>query len=186
MLSIESIGTACSTFSNPVPSASAAPTTPRMLPERPVRSHESSYSAVVAVGPDELTDLVEEAVLQEFERLSDRGGVLGAMERMYQRTKIQEESLHYERQKHTGELPIIGVNTYLDPQGSPTVLPREVIRSRDDEKEFEVDYVRADGAPGDSDTYPRVNVIARREGTFKGPCIDKQALFRSNLASEFR
>ncbi len=74
---------------------------------------------------EELTDLVEDAVLKEFGSLSERGGVLGAMERMYQRTKIQEESLHYETLKHTGELPIIGVNTYLDPQGSPTVLPRD-------------------------------------------------------------
>jgi methylmalonyl-CoA mutase len=92
---------------------------------------------------DELTDLVEEAVLQEFRAISERGGVLGAMERMYQRTKIQEESLHYETLKHTGELPIIGVNTYLDPQGSPTVLPREVIRSRDDEKEFAIGSLEA-------------------------------------------
>jgi methylmalonyl-CoA mutase len=65
------------------------------------------------------------------------------MERMYQRTKIQEESLHYETLKHTGELPIIGVNTYLDPQGSPTVPPREVIRSRDDEKEFAIGSLEA-------------------------------------------
>ena len=92
---------------------------------------------------DELTDLVEQAVLQEFRHLSERGGVLGAMERMYQRTKIQEESLHYETLKHTGELPIVGVNTYLDPQGSPTVPPREVIRSRDDEKEFAIASLRS-------------------------------------------
>ncbi|MFO7610321.1 MAG: methylmalonyl-CoA mutase family protein [Candidatus Krumholzibacteriia bacterium] len=92
---------------------------------------------------EELTDLVEEAVLQEFRALSERGGVLGAMERMYQRTRIQEESLHYETLKHTGELPIVGVNTYLDPQGSPTVLPREVIRSRDDEKELAIASLEA-------------------------------------------
>jgi len=92
---------------------------------------------------EELTDLVEEAVLEEFRSLSERGGVLGAMERMYQRTKIQEESLHYETLKHTGELPIIGVNTYLDPQGSPTMLPREIIRSRDDEKEFAIATLEA-------------------------------------------
>ncbi len=83
---------------------------------------------------EELTELVEAAVLTEFSRLSERGGVLGAMERMYQRTKIQEESLHYEALKHSGELPIIGVNTYLDPKGSPTVVPEEVIRSTEDEK----------------------------------------------------
>ena len=64
---------------------------------------------------EELTDLVEEAVLAEFERLTDRGGVLGAMETQYQRSKIQEESLHYERLKHTGELPLVGVNTFVDP-----------------------------------------------------------------------
>jgi methylmalonyl-CoA mutase len=87
---------------------------------------------------DELTDLVEQAVLAEFLALSERGGVLGAMERMYQRTKIQEESLHYESLKHSGELPIIGVNTYLDPNGSPTVVPREVIRSTESEKEFAI------------------------------------------------
>ena len=87
---------------------------------------------------DELTDLVEQAVLAEFAALSERGGVLGAMERMYQRTKIQEESLHYESLKHSGELPIVGVNTYLDPAGSPTIVPREVIRSTEAEKEFAI------------------------------------------------
>ena len=83
---------------------------------------------------EELTDLVEEAVLQEFLRLSERGGVLGAMERMYQRTKIQEESLKYESLKHSGELPIVGVNTFLDPAGSPTIVPEEVIRATREEK----------------------------------------------------
>jgi len=87
---------------------------------------------------DELTDLVEEAVLQEFLALSERGGVLGAMERMYQRTKIQEESMVYEQRKHTGELPLVGVNTYLDPKGSPTIIPDEVIRSTEQEKEFSI------------------------------------------------
>jgi methylmalonyl-CoA mutase N-terminal domain/subunit len=65
-----------------------------------------------------MTDLVEEAVLAEFDRITDRGGVLGAMERMYQRNKIQEESLYYETLKHTGELPLIGVNTFLNKKGS--------------------------------------------------------------------
>ncbi len=92
---------------------------------------------------EELTDLVEEAVLREFESISERGGVLGAMERMYQRTRIQEESMYYEGRKHTGELPIIGVNTYLDPQGSPTVIPREVIRSTDTEKEYAIASLEA-------------------------------------------
>ncbi|PKC50794.1 vitamin B12-dependent enzyme [Rhizophagus irregularis] len=64
---------------------------------------------------EELTDLVEQAVLDEFERINDRGGVLGAMETQYQRGKIQEESMYYEQLKHTGQLPIIGVNTYLNP-----------------------------------------------------------------------
>src|SRR5574343_33624 len=87
---------------------------------------------------EELTDLVEEAVLIEFDRITERGGVLGAMERMYQRNKIQEESLHYEMLKHTGELPIVGVNTFLNKQGSPTQIPGEVIRSTTEEKEYQI------------------------------------------------
>lgn len=92
---------------------------------------------------EELTDLVEEAVLAEFDRITDRGGVLGAMERMYQRNKIQEESLHYETLKHTGELPLIGVNTFLNKKGSPTVLPGEVIRSTTEEKEQQIQNLKA-------------------------------------------
>ncbi len=92
---------------------------------------------------EELTELVEEAVLTEFNSISERGGVLGAMERMYQRTKIQEESLHYESLKHTGELPLIGVNTYLDPAGSPTIIPGEVIRSTEAEKEYSIESLKA-------------------------------------------
>ena len=91
---------------------------------------------------EELTDLVEEAVLMEFDRITERGGVLGAMETMYQRGKIQEESLYYETLKHTGEFPIIGVNTFLSSKGSPTVLPREVIRSTEEEKEFQITSVQ--------------------------------------------
>ncbi|NPA45032.1 MAG: methylmalonyl-CoA mutase family protein [Chlorobi bacterium] len=87
---------------------------------------------------EELTDLVEEAVLLEFDRLTERGGVLGAMETMYQRSKIQEESLYYENLKHTGELPIMGVNTFLSSQGSPTVTPGEVIRATEEEKEYQI------------------------------------------------
>jgi methylmalonyl-CoA mutase len=87
---------------------------------------------------EELTDLVEEAVMAEFDRLTERGGVLGAMERMYQRNKIQEESLHYESLKHSGELPIIGVNTFLNKKGSPTIVPGEVIRSTTEEKEQQI------------------------------------------------
>ena len=92
---------------------------------------------------EELTDLVEKAVLDEFRSLSERGGVLGAMERMYQRSKIQEESLFYESRKHSGELPIIGVNTFLDAKGSPTILPREVIRSTNEEKESAIAAIEA-------------------------------------------
>ena len=87
---------------------------------------------------DTLTDLVEEAVLSEFRRITDRGGVLGAMETMYQRNKIQEESLFYESQKHSGELPLIGVNTFLSKGGSPYVVPREVFRSTTNEKERQI------------------------------------------------
>ena len=87
---------------------------------------------------EELTDLVEEAVLAEFDRITERGGVLGAMETMYQRSKIQEESLYYETLKHTGEFPIIGVNTFLSSKGSPTVLPAEVIRATEEEKQFQI------------------------------------------------
>jgi len=92
---------------------------------------------------EELTELVEEAVLLEFDRITERGGVLGAMERMYQRNKIQEESLQYEHQKHTGELPLIGVNTFLNKKGSPTILPSEVIRSTTEEKEQQIESLHA-------------------------------------------
>jgi methylmalonyl-CoA mutase len=91
---------------------------------------------------EELTDLVEEAVLAEFDRISERGGVLGAMETMYQRGKIQEESLYYETLKHTGQYPIVGVNTFLSSKGSPTIIPQEVIRSTKEEKEFQITTVQ--------------------------------------------
>ena len=87
---------------------------------------------------EELTDLVEEAVLLEFDRITERGGVLGAMETMYQRSKIQEESLYYETLKHNGELPIIGVNTFLSSKGSPTIMPAEVIRATESEKQAQI------------------------------------------------
>ena len=102
---------------------------------------------------EELTDLVEEAVLLEFDRITERGGVLGAMETMYQRGKIQEESMHYEMLKHTGEYPIIGVNTFLSSTGSPTVVPAEVIRATEEEKQYQIDMLillhqrNADQAP---------------------------------------
>ncbi len=87
---------------------------------------------------EELTDLVEEAVMAEFDRLTERGGVLGAMETMYQRGKIQEESLYYETLKHNGEFPIIGVNTFLSSKGSPTTIPGEVIRATEEEKQHQI------------------------------------------------
>ncbi len=90
---------------------------------------------------EELTDLVEEAVLAEFDRITERGGVLGAMETMYQRSKIQEESLYYETLKHNGEFPIIGVNTFLSSKGSPTILPKEVIRATEEEKQYQINML---------------------------------------------
>jgi methylmalonyl-CoA mutase len=91
---------------------------------------------------EELTDLVEEAVLAEFDRLTERGGVLGAMETMYQRSKIQEESLYYEELKHSGQLPIMGVNTFLSSKGSPTTIPGEVIRATKKEKEYQISMLK--------------------------------------------
>ena len=92
---------------------------------------------------NELTDLVEEAVYVEFERISERGGVLGAMDTMYQRGKIQDESLHYESMKHDGSLPLIGVNTFLPKQGQEDeVHELELIRSSDDEKNDQIRHVR--------------------------------------------
>mgnify|MGYP000193825104 CR=1 FL=1 len=90
---------------------------------------------------EELTDLVEEAVLSEFDRINERGGVLGAMETMYQRSKIQEESLYYEHLKHSGEFPIIGVNTFLSSKGSPTLIPDEVIRATEAEKTYQIEML---------------------------------------------
>ena len=90
---------------------------------------------------EELTELVEEAVMKEFDRITERGGVLGAMETCYQRSKIQEESLYYETLKHTGELPIMGVNTFLSSEGSPTVTPGEVIRATEEEKKYQIDML---------------------------------------------
>ena len=92
---------------------------------------------------EELTDLVEDAVLLEFDRITERGGVLGAMETMYQRSKIQEESLYYETLKHNGEFPIIGVNTFLSSKGSPTVVPDEVIRATEEEKQYQIKTLAA-------------------------------------------
>jgi methylmalonyl-CoA mutase len=87
---------------------------------------------------EELTELVQAAVLEEFKRINDRGGVLGAMETMYQRSRIQEESLYYETLKHDGTYPIVGVNTFLNKNGSPTIIPSEVIRATEEEKKFQI------------------------------------------------
>ncbi len=92
---------------------------------------------------EELTDLVEQAVMNEFKNINDRGGVLGAMETMYQRSKIQEESLYYETLKHNGEYPIVGVNTFLNKQGSPTITPGEVIRATEEEKQYQISALHA-------------------------------------------
>jgi methylmalonyl-CoA mutase len=116
---------------------------------------------------EELTDLVEEAVLLEFKRLTDRGGVLGAMERMYQRNKIQEESMHYEHLKHTGEYPIVGVNTFLSKDGSPTIIPGEVIRSTEEEKQFQINTLNAfkeRHKEKSSAALKRLQEVARKDG----------------------
>ncbi len=90
---------------------------------------------------EELTDLVEQAVYVEFDKITERGGVLGAMETMYQRSKIQEESLYYEEMKHNGQIDIIGVNTFLNSKGSPTILPQEVIRATEIEKKYQIEVI---------------------------------------------
>jgi methylmalonyl-CoA mutase len=91
---------------------------------------------------DELTDLVEEAVLTEFQRIHDRGGVLGAMETQYQRGKIQDESLHYELKKHSGELPIIGVNTFIHPSPNENHYDIELARSTEEEKQKQINNLQ--------------------------------------------
>ena len=108
---------------------------------------------------EELTDLVEEAVLLEFERITERGGVLGAMETMYQRSKIQEESMHYEMLKHTGEFPIIGVNTFLNSKGSPTIIPSEVIRATQEEKEYQIKMLKQLIANNSSDSKNQIDSL---------------------------
>ncbi|MFD1873167.1 methylmalonyl-CoA mutase family protein [Hymenobacter bucti] len=116
---------------------------------------------------EELTDLVEDAVLLEFDRITERGGVLGAMETMYQRGKIQEESLHYEMLKHTGEYPIIGVNTFLSSKGSPTVIPAEVIRATEEEKQYQItmlDALHARNAAATPAALKRLQQIAVQNG----------------------
>ena len=121
---------------------------------------------------EEMTDLVEEAVMAEFDRITERGGVLGAMERMYQRNKIQEESLFYEHQKHTGELPLIGVNSFLNKKGSPTIIPNEVIRSTKEEKEQQIANLQAFWNRNE----------AKREGALKR--LKEVAINNGNLFAE--
>ncbi|MGB4848619.1 MAG: methylmalonyl-CoA mutase family protein, partial [Saprospiraceae bacterium] len=120
---------------------------------------------------EELTDLVEAAVLAEFDRITERGGVLGAMETMYQRSKIQEESLYYETLKHSGEYPIIGVNTFLSKEGSPTVLPREVIRANTDEKEGQIrrlQELQTASASTSADSLKKLQLVSmQNENTFE-------------------
>ena len=116
---------------------------------------------------EELTDLVEEAVMMEFDRLTERGGVLGAMERMYQRNRIQEESMHYETLKHKGEVPIVGVNTFIGKSGSPTLIPDQVIRSTTEEKDQQIKNLQAFHLRNKSDAAIQLNKlkqVAREQG----------------------
>ena len=110
--------------------------------EHGLSKNENSLQGSYVV--EELTDLVEEAVLMEFDRINDRGGVLGAMETQYQRGKIQEESMYYEMKKHTGELPIIGVNTYLNPNpaSEDDIDNMELARASKEEKETQINNLR--------------------------------------------
>ncbi|MBL6874496.1 MAG: methylmalonyl-CoA mutase family protein [Flavobacteriales bacterium] len=121
---------------------------------------------------EELTDLVEEAVLIEFDRITERGGVLGAMETMYQRSKIQEESLHYETLKHTGEFPIIGVNTFMNKKGSPTIIPNEVIRATKEEKEYQIKMLG------------QLHKTNKNDASKKLSNIQQAAIFNKNIFEE--
>jgi methylmalonyl-CoA mutase len=119
---------------------------------------------------EELTDLVEEAIYVEFDRITERGGVLGAMETMYQRSKIQEESLYYETLKHTGEFPIIGVNTFLSSKGSPTILPQEVIRATEKEKQYQISVVKNLNSGNES-------LVAEQLELLKNKAINNENIF---------
>ncbi len=121
---------------------------------------------------EELTDLVEEAVLIEFDRITERGGVLGAMETMYQRSKIQEESLHYETLKHTGEFPIIGVNTFMNKKGSPTIIPNEVIRATKEEKEYQINMLE------------QLHKTNKKDTTKKLINLQQEAILNKNIFEE--
>ncbi|MGB8360253.1 MAG: methylmalonyl-CoA mutase family protein, partial [Acidimicrobiia bacterium] len=130
---------------------------------------------------EELTDLVEEAVLAEFERISSRGGVLGAMERQYQRTTIQEESLYYEQQKESGEYPIVGVNTFLSKEGSPFEIPNELIRSTDDDKNRQISNLRAFQAR--SEALAGEALAALQQAAVQGDNIFEQLMETAKVAS---
>jgi methylmalonyl-CoA mutase len=130
---------------------------------------------------EELTDLVEQAVLTEFRRISERGGVLGAMERMYQRSKIQDESLHYETLKHSGELEIVGVNTFLDAKGSPTIIPAEVIRSTEEEKRYAIRSKEAFWTRNRAASGPALSAL--KETALSGGNVFESLLSVSKIAS---
>ena len=133
---------------------------------------------------DDLTDLVEEAVLSEFKSISQRGGVLGAMERMYQRSKIQEESLYYESLKHDGKLPIVGVNTFLDHQGSPTIIPAEVRRSTTEEKEFAITSLNSFKKRNQKDSVNALNKI--KKTAVSGENIFEQMMKTSKVCTLYQ
>ncbi len=124
---------------------------------------------------DELTDRVEEAVLCEFERLSGRGGVLGAMETHYQRSKIQDESLHYETLKHSGELPVVGVNTFESPDPEASARPAALMRASDEEKRQQIAALgafQARNAAGCDAALRRLQQVARRGENVFGELMD--------------
>jgi methylmalonyl-CoA mutase len=124
---------------------------------------------------ERLTNVVEEAILTEFDSLDARGGVLGAMETMYQRSKIQEESLYYERQKHSGELPVIGVNTFLRPTTESLIQETELIRSTDEEKQAQIDETRAFNArftAEQSAALAKLQEVARAGGNVFGELME--------------
>ena len=130
---------------------------------------------------EELTDLVEEAVLLEFDQITERGGVLGAMETMYQRSRIQEESLHYETLKHSGEYEIIGVNTFLSKDGSPTIIPEEVIRATEDEKKVQLRNLQALHKAMDNDSSEAINKV--QEAAISGENIFEELIEASKVSS---
>ncbi|NOR86313.1 MAG: methylmalonyl-CoA mutase, partial [Bacteroidales bacterium] len=130
---------------------------------------------------EELTELVEEAVLTEFDRITERGGVLGAMETMYQRSKIQEESLLYENLKHSGALPIMGVNTFLSSTGSPTVVPQSVIRARPEEKEYQIEMLAELHATYKNESAKAIEQL--QEVAYKGENIFNQLMETTKTCS---